>query len=233
MRRLAQVVVAVFLGLTMSSSARADDLADAKAATDAYFQGRQIVEVTEGKNLMAANSWGAEFPNFAERDMLVFKDSKVLFDGLFDTDVPGVKGFKRLMQVTLVSQGRTEMDRLLGRPGTPAGATTDEKWMAIVFQDRTTKKWKVLSSRKAADTRFEAEAITKRITMDSSVPMSIRYRQAAFWLLLDGKVAEASKAIDESKKHPPSDKPEIAANWAASLPQYESIIDRITGVKRP
>ncbi len=82
--------------LVALSSCFSDPLSEAKASTDAYLRAIRIVEVPDGKAELARHGWEGVFPQFAPKQLPVIKETTTLFEGVFDTDVPNIKGYKRL-----------------------------------------------------------------------------------------------------------------------------------------
>jgi hypothetical protein len=97
---------------------------------------------------------------------------ETLFEGMFDSDISGLRGYKRLLQVSLQSKAGTELKK---------------KYILISYKDHTSGTWKVLSFRESADIEFEYNAAKKRKD-------EFNYRRYAFWASLGGKLQEALDA---------------------------------------
>ena len=178
-----------------------DPLSDARTVTDAYLQAVRIIEVPEGKAAVAANSWGGRFTAFAPRDLPSIKVASTLFDGLFDTDIPGVKGYRRLLQASIISAGQTDDEKIRGEAGTPAGAVKEGKYVAVAYMDAASKKWMVFALVPATDVAGEISK-TREYIESHKLPSAEKafYRIIAFYQILDGKFGDARMAIDSSKR---------------------------------
>ena len=189
--------------LVALSSCLSEPLSDAKASTDAYLRAIRIVEVPDGKADLARHGWAGVFPQFAPERLPVIKETTTLFEGVFDTDVPNIKGYKRLLQVTEVSQGPTRLEQLLNEPGPPAGALKHEKYMAVAYMDQSSKKWRIYSFAPAADTAREAASAREWATKEDGVHPKFKYRNLAHWLILDGSLRRPGRLLqDQSNSHP-------------------------------
>ena len=71
------------------------------------------------------------------RSSPVFNKYSTVFEGMFDTDVPGIQGYKRLVDI----EGRSE-----------GGATLTTRFMLILYQNRTDQSWRVMTFAKSQDT---------------------------------------------------------------------------------
>ncbi len=128
----------------------------------------------------------------------------------------------------------------MNEPGTPAGALKHEKYMVVAYMDQSSKKWRIYSFGPAADAAREAASAREWTTKeDGETHPKFRYRNLAHWLILDGKLAEAWKAIARSKQlaSSPTPKADEAFRQSArssdaelneSLLQYEAFIRAIS-----
>jgi len=110
-----------------------DDLVAARAATETFLRGLKIADLSEGKEMMFGVQWiTGEADN--GRDFYVrptFTEADTLFEKLFDTDIPGVRGYKRLLEMKAVSEGNTPL--LI-------------RYLMIAYEDQGAKQWKVLAT---------------------------------------------------------------------------------------
>lgn len=159
-----------------------DELADARNATDTFLKGIMIADLPEGQDMLRDIQWitGEADVGFYERP--TFTADTTIFEKLFDTDIPGVQGYKRLLEMTAVSEARTP---LLVR------------YLMIAYKDRRTKKWKVLFTGTG-----DRIAIDKMVTWSSKgIPGSSEqssYGYYGFWLLMAGQITEAKQAFTNS-----------------------------------
>jgi hypothetical protein len=65
--------------------------------------------------------------NFYERP--VYTDAKTLYEGMFDTDVAGVRGYKRLLAMDATNEANTPVKI---------------RFLAIAYPEKSTGVWKVL-----------------------------------------------------------------------------------------
>jgi hypothetical protein len=156
-----------------------DDLAAARNATDTFLLGIKTADLPEGKEMLRDLQWitGEADVGFYERP--TFTEDRTIFEKLFDTDLPGVQGYKRLLEMTAVSEAGTPL--LL-------------RYLMIAYKDRHAEKWRVLFT-----------GTGKRIAIDDMVTWSskglpgsseqFRYMYYGFWLLLAGQIKEAKQAL--------------------------------------
>jgi hypothetical protein len=158
-----------------------DDLSAARNATDTFLKGMKIADLSEGKEMMREAQWltgelvdvGYERPTYTE--------ATAIFEKLFDTDIPGVQGYKRLLEVKAVSE---------------AGTPLIVRYLMIAYKDKRTKQWKVLST-----------LTGERIAVDDMVAWSgegipgSELSNSVFhgdWLLVAGRIKEARETLTAS-----------------------------------
>jgi len=151
--------------------------ADPQASKDSdrFLQGLKIADLLEGKQILSKTAWKLE-------KLPVLMNHETLFEGMFDSDISGLRGYKRLLQVSLQSKAGTELKK---------------KYILISYKDHTSGTWKVLSFRESADVEFEYNAAKKRkdeIKSGQRDELQFNYRRYAFWASLGGKLQEALDA---------------------------------------
>jgi hypothetical protein len=160
----------------------------ARNAAETYLKAIKILEFPEGKSLFATVSW-------RNTDRIpTITDSTVLYEGMFSTDSPNLRGYKQMLEIKGTSK---------------AGTGLVKRYMLVAYQDRQSKVWKVYDFREAADAAYEAEAAQARtLKPDPYMTQGIQFRHYGYWLMLAGKVTEAQVAFQtagqENRKNPSS-----------------------------
>jgi flagellar biosynthesis GTPase FlhF len=151
---------------------------EARKTAEAFLAAVKIAEVPEG--LQAARDAAWHIGNLP-----VLLEYTTLFEGMFDTDIAGIRGYKRLLETKIQSKG-----------GVPLTA----KYILISYKDRTSGKWKVFDFRELEATSAEEEAAAaKRDLGDTKyIKDQFNYRNYAYWLILSGRLREAGQAIHTS-----------------------------------
>jgi len=182
----------------------------ASQTADTFLKGVKIIDLSEGKKMLYETEWndpdGDEFP--------VLTEASTLFEGMFSTDVSGVQGYKRLVEVRGMSNAGTP---LVGR------------YILVAYKDMVSGKWKVLHFRKSADLEYEANAACSRAenpeeydkkrfpTSNPEILKKLRpkaqfaYRDCGYWSELAGKIRQARAAYlkaSDSNRLDPADKEE-------------------------
>jgi hypothetical protein len=162
--------------------------ASAHEAVMHFLEGIRIAALPEGKKLLADTQWivgdadrGKNF--YARPD---YTDASSIFASLFDTDIPGVKGYKELFGMNAITQ---------------AGTTMNTKFLVIAFKDLTTGKWKVLEStddESSMDIDRNVEYFKRQLNA-SVFSARENYANYGHKLLLDGHLVEARSALTIAK----------------------------------
>ncbi len=161
-----------------------DDLAAAKNATDTFLRGIQIADLPEGKEMLRQIQWitGEADMGFYERPS--FTEDTTIFEKRFDTDIPGVQGYRRLLQMTAVSK---------------AGTPLLVRYLMIAYKDQRTKQWKVLFA--GTGDRINIDNMVTdsgEILQSQTNSDQFSYMYHGFWLLLAGQIEEAKQALTTS-----------------------------------
>ena len=108
-----------------------------------------------------------------------------IYEGMFDTDIQGIKGYKRLIEAKVRSQASTELTA---------------RYVLVAYRDRTSGTWKVFDIRdlKGASSAHEVEETAKGLEDTRYTKKQVNYRRYAYWLAFDGKVGMAKKAYDQA-----------------------------------
>lgn len=161
-----------------------DELTSAREATDSFLNGLKLAELPEGKQMLLETQWitgAADYgENFYHRPR--FTEVTSLFEKLFDTDVPGVQGYKRLLDMKAVSEARTP---LLTR------------YFMVAFKDRRSNKWKVLETgtEEDADVDRQVRYFGQNLHKTEFDPEQENYLNYGRWLLVAGRTKEARQAL--------------------------------------
>lgn len=157
-----------------------DDLSAARNATDTFLKGMKIADLPEGKEMLRDVQWltgevdvGYERPTFTE--------ATAIFEKLFDTDIPGVQGYKRLLELKAVSE---------------AGTPLIVRYLMIAYKDKHTKQWKVLFT--GTGQRIAVEDMVTWSGTDISGSEQTNYGFHGYWLLVAGRMKEARETLTAS-----------------------------------
>ena len=112
-------------------------------------------------------------------------EDTTVFEKLFDTDIPGVQGYKRLVEMTAVSEARTP---LLVR------------YLMIAYKDQQHQAMEGAVHRYRA-LRIDIDKMVTEIGNDLRTPTHSEqfiYSYYGFWLLMAGRLKEAKQALSTS-----------------------------------
>jgi branched-chain amino acid transport system substrate-binding protein len=178
---------------------------DAKAIVDRFISAVKIAgEVPEARQTVRELSWVDIRPSGLIGE-------KTIYEGMFDTDIQGVKGYKRLIEAR--SQASVEV---------PA------RYVLVAYKDRTSGIWKVFDIRdlKGSDSGHEVEAVARDLENTQHVKKQVNYRRYAYWLAFDGKVEKAKQAYDTAIELNNADPDQ---NWAKYETGRFQALQAITG----
>jgi hypothetical protein len=152
----------------------------AKAVADKFISAAKIgSEVLEARQTIRQLSWVDIHP-----PELIGETT--IYEGMFDTDVQGIKGYKRLIEAKVRSQSSTELT---------------VRYVLVEYKDRASGIWKVFDIRdlKGSNSSHEVEETAKGLE-DTSYggKKQANYRRYAYWLAFDGKVGMAKQAYDKA-----------------------------------
>lgn len=111
-----------------------DGKESATQIADKFLSGVKIIELPEGKKLASETMWPIRMK--VNRSSPVFNQYVTVYEGTFDTDVSGIQGYKRLVDI----EGRSE-----------SGTTLTTRFMLILYQNRTDQRWRVITFAKSQD----------------------------------------------------------------------------------
>lgn len=149
-------------------------LEDAQKTTSDFLQALKILDLPEGKELLADLVFESsnEFP--------VISSNNILFESLFDTDIKEIKGYKALLEIQSLSKANTPLTL---------------RYLLISYLDKTKNKWKIFEFRESIDVNNEV-LYAKQALMsetDSREPQ-YRYRNLGYWQILNGELLNAAKS---------------------------------------
>ena len=104
----------------------------ASAAVDKFLKGMKLADLPEGRAMMTESQWVTGEADHGESVYYrpVYTGATTLFEGLFDTDLASVHGYRRLMEMEAVSEAKT---------------TLKTRFIAIAYPDKGSGEWKVQS----------------------------------------------------------------------------------------
>jgi len=146
-----------------------NELKEAGKIADKFFQALTLLDQPEGKEMLNGITFdgNSEYP--------VLSSSNILYENLFDTDVSGVKGYKRLAMIKATSRADTPIEL---------------RYILISYKDLTDNRWKIFAFREALDISEEVRAAKSHIEPPSSIDprkLQSKYRNLAYWEIMDGK----------------------------------------------
>ena len=205
-QRAAPAQVAIAAPVVPSVSGAVD--ADAKASADKFISAMKIAaEVPEAQQTVRQLSWAAT------RGVQVLGES-TLYEGMFDTDLEGIKGYKRLIDAKVRNQ---------------AGAEQAVRYVLVAYKDRSSGSWKVFDIRdlNGSNSDHEVEAAAAQLEDTQYGKKQLNYRRYAYWLAFDGKVGKAKQAYDTANE---LNKADPDPNWQKFETGRFQALQAITGL---
>jgi len=157
------------------------------------MNGLKLAELPEGRQTLSETQWitgdADNGQNFYFRPR--FTEVTSLFEKLFDTDVPGVQGYKRLLEMKAVSE---------------AGTPLLTRYFMVAFKDRSSNKWKVLDTGTDEDAHVDRQVafFRERLHKTDFTSEQENYLSYGHWLLLSGQTKEARDALTTALTASPS-----------------------------
>ena len=190
--KLLRTVAAVIWAGVATATAQSDE--EASAVIDTYLKALQILELPEGRQMLAQVAWpncGSAGMSGTATTLPTVTKTETIFQTRFETDVPAVPGFKRVVNCEVK---------------TDAMQPTSEKYLVVAYPDNITKKWKVLCFIRLQNFD-EATAYTLRHLNDTAYGTpSVAHRFLAFQYSAAGKLRLASatyrKAAELNRTQP-------------------------------
>ncbi|MGD0350315.1 MAG: hypothetical protein ABSB84_08390 [Verrucomicrobiota bacterium] len=191
MKNILCILAAAALFFLSSKACSAQVDSNAVKNADDFLAAVKIAEIPEGIQAVKQSAWSID-------KLPVLQDYTKLYDGTFDTDVPNIKGFKRLVQAKVQSRNM---------------AIIDTRYILISYQDHKSGQWRVYGFTELKDTTVESELsfFSQQLGNTQFVPAQFNYWHFAYWLGLSGKLKASQlaseKAITLNAAHPNPDFP--------------------------
>ncbi len=186
----------------------------AKEVAEKFLEALKHFDSPEEKKTLEQTRWREtmKFPEYRAID--------TLSEAMFLTDVPGVRGYRRVVKLAIPRKG--------GRP-------LIKRYMLIAYEDAKTKTWKVFDFCEYADAKQEAARACDEKTLagsDASTPQGC-YVHCSYWLLMQGKIVEAEKAAKKANAlYARNSKPDDEARYyKARADATLAMIARIAGAR--
>jgi hypothetical protein len=157
-----------------------DGKESATQVADKFLGGVKIIELPEGKKLVSETMWPIRMR--VNPSSPVFNQYATVFEGTFDTDVSGIQGYKRLVDI----EGRSE-----------AGTTLTTRFMLILYQNRTDQRWRVITFAKSQDTDEAVDYFRKTANRETENKAYNQYI-LALSLIDAGKLSEARETFKKA-----------------------------------
>lgn len=171
--------------LALSVACQATDISTAPKSNqnspqkqvDKFLQGMRISELPEGKAIIADTMW----PQWGTLPILL--DYETIYEGMFDTDIPGLRGYKRLLRAKLKSKAGTPLEERCLVVAYPRHK--DGKWLVLVFSDETDVDGAIAYGEKQLG-----------VTLYSADQYNWRF--VALWYAAAGRLKDALTAYDKA-----------------------------------
>jgi len=151
----------------------------ASKVADRYLNSIKLIDLPEGKKMLSETEW--EKP--AYNNYPVFTEASTLFEGMFSTDIAGIQGYKRLIELKAVSK---------------AGTPLMERYILILYKDKKYQIWKVFGFSTGTDVEYWVQATAKRLGDTRFLSDQLNYRLYGYHLLLAGKINQAKEAFQKA-----------------------------------
>lgn len=171
------IVILLLLPFILFHNAFSADIdPNASSAVDKFLKAYRIMELPEGRQMLTEVIW----PQWGTNPVL--QKAEMIFESMFDTDVAGVKGYKRVVDVQLLSKAKTPIL---------------EKYVIIAYPDKVTRKWKVLCFSSSCDFNESIEFGLQNLK-NTITSLAINYRFLAYQYSAAGKLEKARDAYKKA-----------------------------------
>ena len=205
---------------SQDAARRNDELRSARDATDEFLKALKMADLPEGRQSLIETEWITGEADYGENFYVRprFTEATTVFETLFDTDVPGVQGYKRLLDMKAVSE---------------AGTPILTRYFMIAYKDRRTSKWKVLETdNKAEDIDGNIAYFAQTLHQTMLRSEQHNYLTYGHWLLLAGRTKEAREALTTALTASPAVDPTLGMQTVEldkiQINALLAVIDRIT-----
>lgn len=151
----------------------------ASQVTDTFLKSIKIINLPEGRKILNSVAWRDAYhlPELIK--------SEKMYEGMFDTEIKNVKGYKRVVSAHVLSKAKT---------------TLVNKYMIIAYKNTKTGKWKVYSFTEPIDVDKEIPYFKSQLGNTEYVKDQFNYRTLGFWYTVAGRFDEATEAFVQAKK---------------------------------
>lgn len=191
----------------------------ASKVADKWLKGLQLRDLSEGKNMMKQTELRAQagYSGYraakGEGGYPTLRKISNLFESMFDTDIPEIRGYKRLVDVDILNED---------------GGTFSRRYLLICFIDKKSRTWKVLDFLESTDLDQLAAKYEARYLHDSNYgSIQSNYLNYGIVLLNAGRLKQATQAFQEAIR---LNTQEPEGGFRQTLVEdYLDAIQRITG----
>lgn len=172
------VLLVILLFLPSLVFGEVDPLAVKSA--DFFLKGIKLIDLPEGKKMISNSVW------YSNETYPVYTESSTVFEDMFQTDHPDVTGYKKFMEIKVVSKGGTPLLK---------------KYLLISYKDQSTNQWKVYDFMESHDAEYEAQQYCKNVETLSDIerkigwPLKFKYLGCGQWSASAGKLIQAKNAF--------------------------------------
>jgi hypothetical protein len=195
-----------------------DELESARKATDIFLKGLKLSNLSEGREMLRSVQWitgeADHGQNFYAHPR--FTDFSTLFEKLFNSDIHGVQGYKRLLEMKAVSE---------------AGTPLTIQYIMIAFRDRRTNVWKVLGTGTEDSVDIDRQvAFSAKQLSSTDLPEQENLLTYGNWLLRAGRISESRAALAKAlnARADTNDSPGAARLRQIQIQALLTVIERIT-----
>lgn len=191
MLQIISKTVFAFILLLLPTFVFAEVDALAVKSADTFLKGVKLIQLPEGKKMIADTAWRSS------KSYPVYTEASTLFEDMFQTDNPSIKGFKRLMEIKVVSKGGTPLLK---------------QYILIAYKDPITNLWKIYDFRESEDTEHEAQSACKNPGTLSALEQEVfngakklglpitpdverHYHNCGYWSTMSGNLFQAKGAF--------------------------------------
>ena len=174
------LIMSLMLFVSISTSTFGEDNKQADAAVRGFLDAVNIIDLPEGKEILAKYTWDIEEITYPE-----IISYKKIYGATFKTDELGINGYKQLLSMKVASKAGTELNK---------------KYIALCYKDKISGLWKVFEFLESGnDAAYESMEAEKSLGDTKYVKAQYNYRRYGYWLMMAGK---PSKGISEQPPAP-------------------------------
>jgi hypothetical protein len=179
-----RLLLIILLG-SLYGFSQSSNIEDAQKIAQDFIQALKIIDLPEGKELIKDLTFG-EIESFP-----IISSNKIIFEKLFNTDIPDIKGYKALMEIESISKAKTPLTL---------------RYILICYRHKKENKWKVFEFRESVDTQNEVDSNKLELTKSNKyIKIQYRYRRLAYWQILNGDLMAAKTSFLNASKEAKAD----------------------------